>query len=103
MPIERMPLYQDGAASDSDVLKISSNGLLSKAGALLGDANGRGTNPFSVTTGDTPGAVTNTPGLGLSFNSDLTGNPYSALSIGHDDDHNGLIALDSYGGMIGKA
>lgn len=103
MPIERMPLYQDGTATVHDVLKIATNGLLSKAGGVSGDVNGRGMNPYSITTGNLPGSASNVPGLGLGLNSDRTDKPYSALSFGHDSDHNGLIALDTYNGMVSKA
>jgi hypothetical protein len=99
---ERIPLYQDGPALSHDLLKLSTNGLLSNVGGLDGDENGRSANPFGITTGNLPGSVANVPGLGLSFNSDRTDLPYSALSLGHDSDHNGLIALDSYNGLAAK-
>ena len=79
--------------SPHDLAKITRNGQISDAGGLLGDASGRGVNPF---------AVQDNLGLGECFNSAATGGQYNAFCFGHDANGDALITLDSYGGLANK-
>lgn len=89
------PVYQrDLMTSPHDLAKITRNGQISDAGGLLGDASGRGVNPF---------AVQDNLGLGECSNSAVSSGQYNALCWGHDGSGNGLVTLDSYGGLANKS
>lgn len=90
---QRTPAYQDGTVSAGDALKAITQGRYGKTGGLSGDANGLGLNPHSTTDNN---------GLGECFNNVKTGLPHNALCLGHNPDGNGLITLDSYGGLEAK-
>lgn len=85
------PVFQSGPMiAPHDIAKITRNGQVQDAGGLLGDALGRGLNPFSVH---------DNLGLGLSFNSANTGSAYSSFSFGHDASGNGVIDYVGSGGV----
>lgn len=89
------PLYQDGSSLVAgDAIKFASQGRVTKAGGQTGDTLGLGLNPFSIT---------DSSGCGLWLNSAVTTGQYSQLCLGHDSSGNGLIALDSYGGLASKS
>jgi hypothetical protein len=88
------PVYQSGQMiAPHNAAKITRNGQLQDAGGLTGDASGRGVNPFSVY---------DALGLGACSNSANSSGPYNAFCLGHDASGNGLISLDSYGGLGNK-
>jgi hypothetical protein len=87
---QRTPTYQGGAIHPNDLGKFQANGGLTGVGGVLGDANGRGVNPFSIL---------DVQDKGLCLNSAVTGGRYNALCLGHDANNNALITLDSYGGL----
>lgn len=88
------PVYQSGTIAPHRLLKAAGNGMQMDAGGTTGDANGRGVAPFSVS---------DALGTGLCFNSAATSGQYNGLCVGHDSSGNGLITLDSFGGLVDKA
>lgn len=89
------PVHQRGTMiAPNDMVKITRDGEIQDVGGLLGDPLGRGLNPF---------AVQDNLALGQCFNTVNTGSQYNALCLGHDSSGNGLITLDSYGGLLDKA
>ena len=89
------PVYQSVLmTSPHDLAKITRNGQIQDAGGVLGDSSGRGVNPF---------AVQDNLGLGECSNSAVTSGQYYALCFGHDASGNGLVTLDSFGGLGTKA
>src|SRR5690242_20687402 len=91
---QRTPTYQGGATHANELGKFQANGGLTGVGGVLGDANGRGANPFAITDGGDKGVC---------LNSAATGGQYNALCLGHDASNNAVITLDSYGGLSGTA
>lgn len=87
---QRTPTYQGGAVHPGDLGKFQANGGLTGVGGVLGDATGRGVNPFSIL---------DVQDKGLCLNSAVTGGRYNALCLGHDANNNAVITLDSYGGL----
>lgn len=90
------PVFQSGTmALARDLAMITRNGQIQDGAknGVLGDAEGLGVNPF---------AVTDSLRAGICSNSASTGGQYNALCIGHDTSGNGLITLDSYGGLADK-
>ena len=91
---QKVPVYQSGTSTAHQIAKFASNGVVNKAGGLTGDANGRGVAPF---------AVSDSLGLGQCFLSASPNGQHNRLCLGHDSSSNGLIAVDSYGGLANKA
>lgn len=89
-----VPLHQSGTVTPHHLLKSAGNGLQRDVGSVTGDTQGRGVSPF---------AITDSLGTGLCVNSAVTSGQYNGLCWGHDADGNGLITLDSFGGLADKA
>jgi hypothetical protein len=90
---QRQPLYQSGIALPNAVAKFTAPGLVTDGHGLNGDINGSGLLPFGIS---------DSLGLGVCTNSANTGGQYNQLCLGHDTSSNGLITLDSYGGLAAK-
>lgn len=86
--------HQSGTVVPGHLAKLLTNGRVGDAGGIAGDANGVGLEPF---------AVNDKLGLGVCSNSAATTGPHNQLCLGHDSSSNGLMTLDSYGGLPGKA
>lgn len=87
------PVYQSGSITPGHLSKFWNSGLIGDVGGIYGDANGNGVAPFAVKDNNGPGVCSNTA---------ATGGQYNALCFGHDSSGNGLITLDSYGGLTNK-
>jgi hypothetical protein len=90
---QQKPIYQDGPVITNHLGKFVTQSLMSDVGGLEGDVNGWGVAPFGIT---------DRSNLGLCVNSGNTKGAYNALCLGHDSENNGVITLNSYGGMAAK-
>lgn len=82
------PVYQSGTILvPHNLAKITRDGQIQDASPLgvLGDAKGRGINPF---------AVTDKKGLGLCSYTTITGDTTGALCLGHDSSGNAIFSVD---------
>lgn len=90
---QNIPVFQSGTALAHHAIKFTgSNGLMMDAGGLLGDVNGLGLKPFSITD----------PGLGLALRSAASGLAHSAFQLGFDGSGNALLQLSAEGGATSK-
>ena len=85
---QNVPAFQTGTLIPGDALKGITQGRYGSAGTILGDSNGRGVNPFSVTSS----------GYGFCVNDALTTGAYNAICIGFNEAGNAALSLRSSGG-----
>lgn len=90
---QKTPVFQSGTIIPGDLVKGTTQGLISDVGGLAGDALGYGVNPFSIY---------DRGGDGLVINSATTSGAYQSLSLGHDSDGNALLSVQSHNGATDK-
>lgn len=92
---QNAPIYQSGTATTNSLAKWVAPGRHGSVGDLLGDANGRGVNPFAIHDNLGKGICSNT-------NATSAAGGFGRLCFGHDASGNGLISLESLGGYPDK-
>ncbi len=91
---QNAPMYQSGPVSPGDLPKWDSKGKVGSAGGVLGDANGKGVNPFSVYDRN---------GYGQCFRTGPVSGPHNMLCLGHKADGTPIITVQSLGGFPEKS
>lgn len=85
-------VQQYGTIIPYDIPRWSKDHLIEDAGGITGK-NGRGVNPF---------AILDQNKLGVCSYTDLTTKPYNVVCLGHDSNGNGVLSIDSEGGLASK-
>lgn len=86
---QRSPTFQSGRVNPGDAAKMQGNSTVTGAGDILGDANGKGVNPFSIQDRGGPG---------LCLRTDASGNAHNSFCLEHSADGTAVLSIDALGG-----